>query len=56
MECRVAHSSPLCLRVSRSRDPFPTEKACSEKVRASYSLSNRSESGSTQKRWMKFFR
>ena len=27
---------PLCIRESRSSEPFPTEKTCSEKARVSY--------------------
>src|SRR5437867_13227584 len=39
IEWRVAHSIPLCLRLSRLSEHLPTENPCSENVLTSYSLS-----------------
>src|SRR5712691_7576878 len=51
---RVALSFPLPFSESRLREPFPIENPCSENVLESNSLSNSSESGSTQNFLRKF--
>jgi len=54
--CRVTPAFLFRLRESRFSDPFPTENHNSEKVGASNSLSNSSESGSIHHLFRKFFR